>query len=56
MKDRLKASELLGKSDAMFTDNLRIDAKVELMKLSDEELNARLERAYRKPLKRSGLT
>ena len=42
MKDRLKASELLGKSDAMFTDNIRVDAKVELMKLSDEELNARL--------------
>lgn len=43
MKDRLKASELLGKSDAMFTDNLRIDATLELKKLSDEELNAKLD-------------
>ena len=42
MKDRLKASELLGKSEAMFTDNLRVDATVALKKLSDEELDAKL--------------
>jgi phage terminase small subunit len=41
MKDRLKASELLGKSEALFTDNLRVDVTMELKKLSDEELDAR---------------
>lgn len=44
MKDRLKASELLGKSEADFTDNLNVRASLDekLRAMDDEEIEKRL--------------
>lgn len=43
LKDRLKASELLGKSNADFTDKILVgDLEKELQDMPDEVINARL--------------
>ena len=45
MKNRLRASELLGKSMADFTDNIALkhDLAATLKAMSDEEVQARLD-------------
>ena len=41
-KDRMKASELLGRSQADFMEKVEVSGKLEVEKLSDEELDARI--------------
>jgi phage terminase small subunit len=42
MKDRLKASELLGKSEADFTDKVQHDGSIEIKGLADDDLDRRI--------------